>query len=142
MSSNIIGLFPKKSYAPSEKVKKASGPLPEKSYVPSGRVKKGTGDPNEIEKSLVTTIDTVDKKGKSNNNVVEEANTSTISKKNIGTVDKTDKSQTSRKYSLLIKKINATHLTQWINQGLVKEIIYLIKYQNRKTHRNRFSQRQ
>ena len=45
MSSNIIGPFPNKSYSPSEKVKKASGYL------------------DDIKKPLVTTIETVEKKG-------------------------------------------------------------------------------
>ena len=58
---------------------------------------------DDIKKPLVTnigtvdkygTIDTVDKKRKSNTNVVEEANTSPISaKNNIDTFDKTEKSQ-------------------------------------------------
>ena len=49
MSYNIIVPFPKKSDAPSEKVKKVSRDL------------------DDIEKPLVTTIDTVDKEEKSKN---------------------------------------------------------------------------
>ena len=45
MSYNIIGPLPKKYNTPSEKVRKASGYL------------------DDIKKSLVTTIDTVDKEG-------------------------------------------------------------------------------
>ena len=63
MSSNIIGPLSKKSYAPSEKVKKASGPLPKKSDAPSEKVKKASGDLDDIKNMLVTTIDTVDKEG-------------------------------------------------------------------------------
>ena len=63
MSFNIIGRLPKKSDAPIEKVKKASGPLPDKSYAPSEKVKKASGNLDDIENMLITTIDTVDKEG-------------------------------------------------------------------------------
>ena len=79
MSSNIIGLFPNKSDAPSEKVKKESGPLSKKLDAPSERVKKTSGDLNETKTLLVATIETVGKKGRSEKYVVEEANNSPIS---------------------------------------------------------------
>ena len=61
-------------------------------------------------------------------NVVKEANTSPISaKKKIDTVDKTEKSQTSKETVDTSKKIKLTHLTQKINQGLLQKLIYLIK---------------
>ena len=60
--------MPKKSDAPSEKVKKASVPLPKKSDAPSERVKKESGDLDDIKNPLVATIHTVDKKGKSKQN--------------------------------------------------------------------------
>ena len=61
-----------------------------KSDAPSGKVKKSSGDLDYIEKPLVTTIDTFDKEGtidtlkkvKSKPNVMEEAITSPITKKN------------------------------------------------------------
>ena len=63
----------------------------------------------DIENPLVTTIDTMYKEVKKN--VVEEANTSTISEKhNTDTVDKTGKSQTSKKQSLPPQKTP----THWI----------------------------
>ena len=53
------------------------------------------------------TIDTVDKKGKSKQNVVEEAITSHISaKKNIDTINKTEKSQASKRTVPISKKLN------------------------------------
>ena len=59
------------------------------------KTSKSKGDLDYIKKPLVTTIDTVDKKGKSEQNMVEETNTSPISeKKKIDAVDKTEKSQT------------------------------------------------
>ena len=61
MSSNIIVQLPGKSGAPSEKVKKASGPLPSKSDAPSEKVEKASGNLDDIKKPLVATIDTVDK---------------------------------------------------------------------------------
>ena len=94
MSSNIIGPLPKKSDAPSEKVKKSIGYF------------------DDIENPLVTTIDIVDKKVKSKLNVVEEANTCPISSKNkTEKFNKTEKPQALKKQSLLPKKINPTHLT-------------------------------
>ena len=53
------------------------------------------------------TIDTVDKKWKSKQNLVEESKTSPISEKNkIDTVNKTQKSQTSKKKDLYLPKQN------------------------------------
>ena len=115
---------------------KSSGPLSKKSDAPS-EFKEASGDLDDIRNSLVTTIymvdkdgtvDIFDKKSKSKPNVVEESITSLISaKNNIDTVNKTDKSKTSKKHSLHPKEINPTHLTLWINQGLLKELIYLIE---------------
>ena len=75
MPSNTIGPLPKKSDSLSEKFKKSSGGL------------------DDTEETVVTNINTVDKEGKSRNNLVEESNISPISAKdNIDTVDKTEKS--------------------------------------------------
>ena len=63
MSYNSICQLSKKSYAPGEKVKKASVPLPKKLDSPSERVKKSSGDFDDIKNMLVTTIETVDKEG-------------------------------------------------------------------------------
>ena len=116
MSSNSIGPLSNKYDTPSENVKKESGPLPKKSDTPSENVKKSSGDLDDIENPLVGTNDivykevtiyTVDKKGKSKPNVVEESITSpTSEKKKIDTVNKTEMSQTSKKLSLPPKIIN------------------------------------
>ena len=80
--------------------------MPKKSDAPSEKIKKPSGDLDHIKNLLVTTIGAVDKEGtidmvdknmKSKPNVVEESITSTIlSKKKIDTVNKTEKSQTSK----------------------------------------------
>ena len=79
-------------------LKNLSGLFPEKSYAPNENVKKLSGDLDDIKNPLVTTIDTVYKDGtidrvdkgrKSKPNVVEEAITSPISeKKKIDTFNK------------------------------------------------------
>ena len=66
----------------------------------------------DIENPLLTTIDTVDKKGKSKKMWWRKPTLLLFQKKNIDTVEKTDKSQTSKKQSLPPKQINPTHLTQ------------------------------
>ena len=53
--------MPKKYDTPSEKVKKASGPLPKKLYAPSEIFKKVSGDLDDTEKLLVSTIEKVEK---------------------------------------------------------------------------------
>ena len=55
--------------------------MPKKPDAPSEKVEKASGDFDDSENTLVTTIDTFDKEGKSKQNVVEEANTSPISEK-------------------------------------------------------------
>ena len=81
-------------------------PFPKKSDAPSEKVKKSCGDLYDTENPLVATIDTVDKEGKSKQNLVDEANTSIFSaKKNTDTVDKVEISQTSQKQSLPPKKV-------------------------------------
>ena len=77
---------------------------------------------DQTENLLVTTIDTADKegiidtvekKGKSKQIVVEEAITSPFSaKNNIDKINKTEKSQTLKKQYLPPKEINPTLLTQ------------------------------
>ena len=123
MSSNIIGPLPKKSNASSEKVKQESGSL------------------DDIKNPLVNTIHTTYKKGKTKQNVVEEANTSPISEKKTDSVDKTEKSQTSKVKSLPPQK-NLTHSSQYKYQGLIKELIYLIKVPRKNHLKNRISQGQ
>ena len=60
--------------------------------------------------------------------MVEEAiNSPILLEKNIDTVNKLEKSQTSKIIVPTPPSQNPTHLTQWINQGLLKEVIYLIK---------------
>ena len=49
------------------------------------------------------------------------------------TVHKTDKPQTPKGKVPTSKKINLSHLTQYINQGLPQELIYLIKVTENKT---------
>ena len=99
--SNIIGPLPNKSYEPSEKFKQSSRPLPKKSDALSKKVKKQAGIwmvPKTCWSLLLTRLKkkgllTQLKKGKKSN-VVEEANTSTISEKNkIGAVNKNQKWQ-------------------------------------------------
>ena len=78
-----------------------SDPLPKKSDNTSEKVRKISGDLDDTENSLVTTTDTVVKEGntgmvyrkrKTKPNVVKEAINPTISsKKNIDTVNKTEK---------------------------------------------------
>ena len=82
MSSNIIGPFSKKSQEPIERVKKPSGYF------------------NDTEKPLVTTIDTIDKKGKAKQNLAEEANTSPISEKILQTQSEKEKNHKQKKHSL------------------------------------------
>ena len=65
MLSNIIGPLPKKSDEPSKKVKKKPKyPLPLKSDAPIEKVEKASGYLDDIKNPLVSTIDTVGKKGK------------------------------------------------------------------------------
>ena len=119
MSSNIIGPLPKKSDAPSEKIKKWSGPLPNKSDVPSEKVEKSSGGLDHIKNLLVITIGMVDKKGlfkrlggKRNKKCGGRRHQfSYFRRKKIDTDIKTEKSQTF-KNSPYLKKINPKHITQ------------------------------
>ena len=78
MSSNIIVPLPKKSDAPSEKVEKESGDL------------------DDTKEPLVTNIDTVYKEGKSRKMWLKKPTHLICQKNNIDTVNKTNKSQTSK----------------------------------------------
>ena len=72
-----------------------------KSDDPSITARKTSGDLDETKKTLVTTDNTVVKEGNNDMgtkpNVVKETITPPIAKKNIDTVNKTDKSQASNK---------------------------------------------
>ena len=84
-----------------------SEPLPKKYYNPIERVRKKSEDLDNTEKALVATTDTVvkevntdmvDKKRKTKTDVVKKAITPPISAKNeFYTVNKTEKSKTSKK---------------------------------------------
>ena len=84
-----------------------SDPLPKRSDNPGEKVRKKSGNLDDIKKALVATNDKffkegntymVDKKRKTEHNVLKEAITFKISsKKKIDTVNKTDKSQPSNK---------------------------------------------
>ena len=63
MSYNNIGPLPKKSHVSSEKNKKSGGLWPNKSDAPSEQVKKALRDLDDIKKPLVTNFDTVDREG-------------------------------------------------------------------------------
>ena len=72
--------------------------MPNKSDAPIEKVKIASVDLDHTKNPLVATIDTVEKKGISKQNMVEEANTSPISENNnIDTFDKREKSQTLKK---------------------------------------------
>ena len=55
--------------------------MPNKSGAPSEKVKQASGDLYDTKNPMFTNIDTVYQKGKSKQNVVEEANISPISEK-------------------------------------------------------------
>ena len=87
---------------------------------------------------------------------LKKAITPLIAKKIIDTVNKPEKSQASNKKQIHPAAINMTkvnyqknqgqlkemkqetQLTKKINQGLFHQLIYLKKYKNRKTQRNRY----
>ena len=72
--------------------------------------------------------DTIDKEGKSRENVVKEAITYPISETKIFTQLKKQRNHKHpKKKSIPPKTIKLKHLTQQINQGLLQELIYLIK---------------
>ena len=76
-----------------------SEPLPKRYYNPIIKVRKTSGDLVEAKKALVNNTDTVVKEGNTDMgtkpNVVKEAITPPITKKNIDTVNKTEKPQAS-----------------------------------------------
>ena len=55
-------------------------------------------------------------------NVLKESITPPIAKNSIETVNKTEKSQASRRKWIHPAAINITKLNHWINQGLLKEL--------------------
>ena len=59
--------------------------------------------------------------------MVKESNISPISEKTILTQSIEQRNQKHPKTVPTSKKINPTHLTQYITQGLLQELIYLIK---------------
>ena len=65
--------------------------------------------------------------------MVKEYNTCPISTRNkIDTVGNIEISQTYKETVDTPKDNELTHLTQYINQGLLQEIIYLVKFPHRK----------
>ena len=85
--------------------------MPKKSDTPREKVKKASGDLYDIENPLVATIDTFDKKGNKKSGGGSQ-HLSYFRKNKTDTVDKTEKSQISKKTVPTSKKINPTHLTQ------------------------------
>ena len=55
-------------------------------------------------------------------NVMKEAITPSIAKKNIDTVKKTDEPQASKRRKINSSAINQTKVNNWINQGPLKEL--------------------
>ena len=61
-------------------------------------------------------------------NEVKGAITPTIAKNNIDTVNKTEKSQASKRKQINPSAINLTRVNYWINQGLLKELKQKTQY--------------
>ena len=103
-------------------------PLSNKSDAPSEKVKKASGDLDYIENTLVTTIDTVGKNENQNKMWWGKPKLVLFQKKKKYRHSLQNREITNIKKTVpTSKKINPTHLTQYIKQGLLQELIYLIK---------------